>query len=41
MNRRNKVLAMKGKSNWNLGTNFIILEVLQNFIRISIDLNKL
>jgi hypothetical protein len=39
MTRRYKGLPWKEKAYWNLGTNFIILGVPQNFIRISIDLN--
>jgi hypothetical protein len=39
---RYKVLAMtEEEPNLNLGTNFIILGVLQNFIWISIELNQI
>jgi hypothetical protein len=39
MTRSYKGLPWKGKTYWNFGTKFIILGVIQNFIRISIDLN--
>jgi hypothetical protein len=34
-----RYLPWKGKTYWNLGTYFIILGVLPNFIRIPIELN--
>jgi hypothetical protein len=39
MNGSYRGLPWKGKNYWNLGTNFIILGVIQKFIRTSKDLN--